>query len=190
MIFFSRFKYALAGLLAFGQIAVLFSMIEGRANILRYGREIVLLTEPVDPRDLLRGDYVILGYAISQIASPLIQGQKPNATGAIAVYVAMIKGTGTDWVFARASWQPILDQKSEEIILTGMTSAYFAPNNDPVSLTYGIERYYVPEGQGKDIERGQAEQAVRVTLGVTNAGKAQIKSLSLDGKTLYAEPLY
>ena len=36
--------------------------IEKRASILRDGREIVLRTEPVDPRDLMRGDYVRLGY--------------------------------------------------------------------------------------------------------------------------------
>lgn len=50
-------------------------MIQGRAAILRDGTEIVLKTEPVDPRDLMRGDYVRLGYTdISSIDKGLIEG--------------------------------------------------------------------------------------------------------------------
>jgi uncharacterized membrane-anchored protein len=37
-------------------------MIESRAAILRDGTEIVLQVEPIDPRDLMRGDYVRLQY--------------------------------------------------------------------------------------------------------------------------------
>jgi uncharacterized membrane-anchored protein len=187
---FSRYKYAFAGLLALSQIAVLYTMVESRANILRTGREMTLLTEPVDPRDLLRGDFVILGYAISQIANGAILGPKPTASGSTNVYIALNKGAGADWVLSRASWQPITDLKAEEIVMVGKTTTYFSPDIDPVSLTYGIERYYVPEGQGKDIEQGQAQKLVQVTLAVAENGQAQIKSLALDGKTLYSEPLY
>lgn len=190
MNFFSRYKYVLAAVLALGQIGVLAYMIEARANVLRNGLEITLLTEPVDPRDLLRGDYVILGYAISQVANTEITGQRPKTSGTVNVYVALMKGGGADWVRSRASWQPFNDLKGEEIAIVGKTPDYFVPSQDTVSLTYGIERYYVPEGQGKKIEQGQVEKTVQVTLSVTKNGQAQIKSLSLEGKTLYAEPLY
>ena len=52
---------------ALAQIGFLGWIIAGRAAILRDGREIVLKVEPVDPRDLLRGDYVRLCYEISSI---------------------------------------------------------------------------------------------------------------------------
>lgn len=190
MNFFLRYKYVLAAVLALGQIGVLAYMIEGRAHILRNGREITLLTEPVDPRDLLRGDYVILGYAISRVANTEITGEKPKTSGTANVYVALIKGVGADWVRTRASWQPFNDLKAVEITIVGKTPNYYSPNQETISLTYGIERYYVPEGQGKTIEQGQVEKAVQVTLSVAKNGQAQIKSLSLEGKTLYAEPLY
>ena len=53
-------------LLALAQIAFLSWMIAGRAAILRDGREVLLKVEPVDPRDLLRGDYVVLTYEITR----------------------------------------------------------------------------------------------------------------------------
>ncbi|HIE31672.1 MAG TPA: hypothetical protein EYP67_04720 [Methanosarcinales archaeon] len=34
---------------------------------LHFGQEIVLKTDPIDPRDLFRGDYVTLSYEISRI---------------------------------------------------------------------------------------------------------------------------
>lgn len=34
---------------------------------LRTGTEVILKTEPVDPRDLFRGDYVVLNYEISTL---------------------------------------------------------------------------------------------------------------------------
>ena len=48
-----------AVLLALAQIAFLSWIIAGRAAILRDGQEVLLKIEPVDPRDLLRGDYVV-----------------------------------------------------------------------------------------------------------------------------------
>ena len=45
-------------------------MIESRASILRGGQEIVLKTEPIDPRDFLRGRYVRLNFDISQVTVP------------------------------------------------------------------------------------------------------------------------
>ena len=49
------------------QVALLTVMIVDRVQILRDGKEVILLSRPVDPRDLLRGDYVVLVYDISQL---------------------------------------------------------------------------------------------------------------------------
>jgi uncharacterized membrane-anchored protein len=191
MSFFARNKYLLAGLVALSQTAVLGYMIESRASILRNGNDVVLLTEPVDPRDLLRGDYVTLGYPISRIDTALIKGIKPDAQGSHKVYVALQKSDGSLWMVTRASWQPIADKTPEETILVGKTPDYFSiDENSNIAVTYGIEKYYVPEGEGKKIEDGQRQKAVQVTVAVDKNGRAQIKSLSLDGATLYSEPLY
>ena len=59
--------FAAALVAALLQTAVLGFMVESRASILRSGTDVRLKTLPVDPRDLLRGDYVILSYGISSI---------------------------------------------------------------------------------------------------------------------------
>ena len=70
----------LAALLVAGaQTAALGYMIESRASILRSGRDVLLKTVPVDPRDLLRGDYVILSYDISRLQPELFKGDRPRS---------------------------------------------------------------------------------------------------------------
>ncbi|MGL4488833.1 MAG: GDYXXLXY domain-containing protein [Rhizobiaceae bacterium] len=191
MIDFARWKYPLAALVALSQTAVLGYMVESRAQILRNGQEVILQTEPVDPRDLLRGDYVILGYEISRMPAAYLKGQMPADRGENPVYIALRMGAHGYWIPSRASWQPIADIATDETLIVGHTPDYFsATGEDTIPLTYGIERYYVPEGEGMAIEAGQAQKAVKVAVAVDKTGRAQIKSLSLDGKTLYAEPLY
>ncbi|HEY5965599.1 MAG TPA: GDYXXLXY domain-containing protein, partial [Xanthobacteraceae bacterium] len=55
--------FALAGLV---QLALIAMMVIDRASVLREGTEVLLQTRPVDPRDFLRGDYVVLSYDISE----------------------------------------------------------------------------------------------------------------------------
>ena len=62
-----------AALLALAQISFLSWIITGRAAILRDGQEVLLKVEPVDPRDLLRGDYVVLTYEIRNIPVKLVE---------------------------------------------------------------------------------------------------------------------
>lgn len=68
--------------LAFVQIGFLGWIIAGRAAILRNGKEVLLKIEPVDPRDLLRGDYIILGYDISRIPAKMIANIPPDKQSA------------------------------------------------------------------------------------------------------------
>ena len=58
--------------LAAAQIAFLSWMIAGRAAVLRSGQDVLLKVEPVDPRDFLRGDYVILTYEIRNVPVKLV----------------------------------------------------------------------------------------------------------------------
>jgi len=48
---------------------------------LTQGRVVQLETRPVDPRDLLRGDYVILNYKISRVPRPRDDGQPRGPNG-------------------------------------------------------------------------------------------------------------
>ena len=73
---------AAAVLVALAQIGFLGWIIAGRAAILRDGRQVLLKVEPVDPRDLLRGDYVRLGYDISRLPADLVADMPADAAAA------------------------------------------------------------------------------------------------------------
>ncbi|MDQ0998930.1 putative membrane-anchored protein [Phyllobacterium ifriqiyense] len=173
------------------QSGALYAMVEQRASILRSGKDVILLSQPIDPRDFLRGDYVILSYDISNVSIDKISGTRPDAKGLINVYVTLVKGADERWNFASASWQARTDLKPDEVQLRGRTPnyAYFASDNT-YHVDYGIERYYVPEGQGLAIEEQQRERKIDVVIAVSNEGDAQIRALRSDGKVLYEEPLY
>lgn len=186
----STMIYAAAALVALAQSGVLGYMVESRAQVLRNGEEIVLRTRPVDPNDIMRGDYVTLSYEISRIDPKQISGNEPGKAGNAKVYVAL-KKTGEAWVFSRASWQQITDKTADEVVIAGKTGEYYyLGGTGPVPLQYGIERFYVPQGEGKVIEDGQRAQAVDAVIAVDSSGASQMKSLRLNGKTLYDTPLY
>ena len=89
----SRYKLVVvAAVLALTQIGFLGWMVAGRAALLRNGQEVLLKVEPVDPRDLLRGDFVRLGYEISRLPveriANLPQGETTSVEGPIVVRVS------------------------------------------------------------------------------------------------------
>jgi hypothetical protein len=73
--------------------------------------------------------------------------------------------------------------------IRGRVDASF-PAIGSVRVDYGIERFYLPEGEGRAIERDLGVRPFRMQVAVGADGTAQIKSF-LDGDVpLYEEPLY
>lgn len=175
------------------QTGILGWMIESRASVLRSGAEILLKTAPVDPRDLFRGDYVILSYDVSAIPAALVTGQRPAESGWQTMQVRLKPGTDGFWTVAEASFGELAPAEGSVVLTTQRFRYYAMPDaadNGELRVDYGIERYYVPEGEGRDIEMARNEGALTVAVRVGSNGKAQIRELRMDGKALYAEPLY
>ncbi|CAN7518367.1 GDYXXLXY domain-containing protein [Pararhizobium sp. LjRoot255] len=174
------------------QTAFLGYMIESRASILRNGIDVVLKTVPVDPRDLLRGDYVILAYDISTIAAGKFTGGFPTEATDAQIAVRLEKQPDGFWGVSEASFGPLVPKDGSVIALSAPFYFYPAPDNPPSSLNveYGIERYYVPEGEGRVLEEARNASALAVTASVDGVGRMQIRLISIDGKSLYEEPLY
>src|SRR5690606_1773289 len=103
----ARFKWLYVGavITALLQTGILYAGIEKRASVLRSGAEVTLQTEPFDPRDLMRGDYVVLGYEISSLSRKSIQGE--HRTGSRAVYVTVKPDATGIARFSRASFEPL-----------------------------------------------------------------------------------
>ena len=177
------------------QIGFLGWMIAGRAAILRDGREIVLKVEPIDPRDLLRGDYVRLNYEISRIPATLVANQQAGKTGGgqQAIVVRVARGEDGAW-HPQAAWLHAAPDAAglDAVDIAGTIKAGSALGDSDATLwpDYGIERFYVPEGEGKAIEKDMRTRPFRVKVAVSKTGRAQIKALMDGDATLFEEPLY
>ncbi|MEO3385961.1 GDYXXLXY domain-containing protein [Mesorhizobium sp. CAU 1741] len=184
---------AIATAVAVVQVGFLASMIVGRAAILQDGREVFLEVRPVDPRDLLRGDYVVLDYNISQVATELFveAPSEEDRAGDASVYVRLKANADGLWqpIAARYGQAPEPAAAADEIDIRGKAGTWHG-DAASVSIDYGVERFYVPEGEGLAIERDMNVRPFRMKLAIDVDGTAQIKSFH-DGETmLYAEPLY
>lgn len=187
----ARWLPLVAALVALAQIAFLGSMIWSRAAILRDGAEVVLEVRPVDPRDLLRGDYVVVSYAISSLDRTLLGGPVPEeGSGPHALFVRLKPGQAGLWEPVAASFErPSAAPAAGEVDLRG-TVAYVPSGAAPLPVSYGIERFYLPEGQGRPIEQGIGTRPFRMKVAVAADGTPQIKSFHDGDATIFVEPLY
>lgn len=145
---------------------------------LRKGTLVTLETMPVDPRDLLRGDYVILNYKISNIPSPMFNDHdeercKKMSGEKVDVYV-LLEPSGPYYEAVRASYQKLSPVDGQVLIKGTENYCYFQTHE----IDYGLERYYVPEGTGI-IPR---DKKITVQAAITNSGLATVKELFVDGK--------
>jgi len=161
---------------------------------------ISLQTQPVDPRDIFRGDYVILDYEISHLREdPSTQNQSDKTTCCFYefwdesdkdVYV-FLKQSGDIWhaygVSSSYDGDEILIQSntpsSEFVRIKGKltTVESFVAGQDEfteLEITYDIENYFVQVDTGKVIETAND---VKVNVKVNNHGDSQIESLLVDG---------
>ncbi|MEZ2130604.1 MULTISPECIES: GDYXXLXY domain-containing protein [unclassified Sinorhizobium] len=172
------------------QTVILGYMIESRAAVLRNGTEILLKTAPIDPRDLLRGDYVTLNYDISSVPLSTLTGEIPAQPGEEVLSVRLRKQDDGFWAVAESSFGD-LPPAPDSIVLHSLPFYNFATKRDDTArVDYGIERYYVPEGEGRALETARSDGRVSIAARVSEDGSAQIRSLLLDGQPVCEEPLY
>lgn len=184
-----------AVLLAVAQIAFLSWIIAGRAAILRNGQEVLLKIAPVDPRDFLRGDYVWLTYEIRNIPMKLVENAPSGefVTEDGPVFVRLGKDPDGFWRARSASLGGPSTKVAApgEVDIRGTVPGGWTLGPDAsLSVQYGIDRYYVPEGDGRDIEADMRERSFGILAAVASDGTPQIKALMDGDVKLYEEPLY
>jgi uncharacterized membrane-anchored protein len=177
----------------------LLALVESRARILRAGTEVRLKTVPVDPRDLFRGDYVVLSYPISTVDGASREGERGFRPGD-AVFVTL--GRDNEG-FARATgvFRERPAAAGNDLVMAGrVVSTSGCALNDAgtfdcsqgrnrLRIAYGLESYFVPQGSGRAIETTDRSR-IEVIAAVSSSGDAAIKRLLIDGKLVYAEPPY
>jgi len=184
--------YALAALI---QVTAIGLIVYDRVRVLREGGEVTLQTRPVDPRDFLRGDYVVLGYDMSQLKTGALKDQ-PSPSSHPVVYVKLAPNRDGFYEAVSVHTTPV-PVTSPEILIRGRvrygascgTSAKPTFCNE-ISVRYNLESYFVPEGEGKKLEDARNARKLTIVAAVLPSGRAAIKRLLLDGQPVYEEPWY
>ncbi len=159
------------------QTAWLLGMVATQEFALARGKAILLETRPVDPRDLLSGDYLMLRYKISDVPtnlfSPPVKKDLPNGT---KVFVVLAPGTNEFYTVTRASTKALAPSSDAEVVMSGKSSYAWWNTTNSIHVEYGIERYYVAEGTGNPRGKLTARAVVPAS------GRARLQQVFLDGK--------
>ena len=187
-------KVVLFGAALVIQVALLAAMVIDRMQILRDGVEVSLQTRPVDPRDIFRGDYVVLGYDISEVATGALKDQ-PAGTKNRVVFVKLRPNRDGIYEAVSVHTDPVAVEKPE-VLIRGQVDygATCGPQNRSfcatLRLRYNLEKYFVPEGEGRKLEEFRNQRKMTVVAAVLPSGRAAIKRLLVDGKPVYDEPWF
>jgi len=175
----------LFGLVVLAETLILAGMIAKREHLLATGKTVLLECVPRDPRSLLSGDYVIINYKISRFSGKELA--RVNVFGE--------KYKKHDWVYAALEKKPeskfhqvvaISRDKSKvqgpgRVLLRGRAMNSVRPGKYAyLRLRYGVEQYFVPQYEGKRLERKMRE--VSVELRAAPSGESAIRRLFIAGE--------
>jgi uncharacterized membrane-anchored protein len=153
------------------QAAVMLGLIAQRVSVLWRGETVLVQVVPVDPRDLFRGDYVVLGYEFSRFSpgGPRgFGGPQPVSEGQ-TVYAPLERDPdGRHW--HSDGWTT--QRPAGGTFLRGQ---YHGGR-----VEFGIESFYVQEGKGKAYERAVRERKLWAEVAVTPDGGAAIRRLVIE----------
>ena len=158
------------------QAGVLAYMAIERESILRSGKIVHIRTAPIDPRDVFRGDFVVLDYELSPVnrskrRGNLILGVQKKGDKVYAV----LKDTPGDLV--ELDYLTDIKPAAGKFIRGRLTHNADA---DRLSVKYGIEQFFVEQGAGLEIERKRGQRdtlqtPMEVAVALSDSGTGVIK---------------
>jgi uncharacterized membrane-anchored protein len=138
-----------------------------------FGKEIKIKTKPIDPTDILYGDYVTLNFDISTVPYSKWNGKESSLNrGQRHAYVVLEKNK--DGYFGVSGVYPDTpDISKKQVLLKAQVERIWSGNNsfDKLQLTYGFERYYVQENTGKKLEDQARDMDVTISVAPWGASK-------------------
>ena len=142
---------------------------EARRLLPGRGESIVVRTVPVDPRDLLRGQYIQLRYEFSSMPWETFDDTAASRDVWV-VLVPEVKDGQTYHVPTKFSFNKPHAFPPEAVVIRGRDESY----NE---LSFGVERYFVPEGTETP---DPSEITVRLRIGDDH--RARIERVYVKGK--------
>lgn len=179
------------------QTTALLAMVGIKQYTLSTGTPIVLKTEPIDPRSLFRGDYVRLNYAISRLPIDKLAGDREFARGDTIYVVLQREGEFWQALSLHHASPPVtagqVAIKGRVEFINPLTFPRPGAPAEPsksIDVKYGVENYFVPEGEGRALERPKPGETVSIRVVVDRYGNAAIKAVLVNGVERYVERLF
>lgn len=173
-------------------VVVLASGVYTQEDLRRNGQQAILDTMPVDPRDILRGDYVDLAYEIGRGEKAVAFAKSlPSSQPVYALLTLGADNRVTNYSFSATEPKTGVYIRGEAVVQE--VDIYVGEKeNVPVlqkekqgTINYPqIEQYFVPEGKGWAIDRmGRLNSGKKLEVKIaTDGARAQILELLIDGQ--------
>lgn len=184
--------------------AILAGLVARHAWLRETGQEIYLAMEPVDPRDLLLGHYVVLETGLHQLDTAALDGPDDGWMQGQAVHVTLRETEDGSMIAAGAFQEPpsppfILGRIAYVASLSDLTEPETLEDGSPgwsrepipgtereqLRVRYNLERYYAPREQAMALEAMRTENRLRLIVSLGPDGHAVIKGLEIDGEPHY-----
>ncbi len=154
-------------------LVIILAFISFKEFTLKTGEEVMLKTRVIDPRDLFRGDYIILNYEIGSLDANSLQTDSAYFNKSDKVFVSLIEQENYGIATAISKSQP-----KDGLFIKGTVKDV---QGSQITIDYGIESYFVPEGEGWEIQR-QTGRGLESKVSIDKFGNAVIKSIFLGGE--------
>jgi uncharacterized membrane-anchored protein len=173
-------------------VVVLASGVYTQEDLRRNGQQVILDTMPVDPRDILRGDYVDLAYEIGRGDRAVAFAKSlPSSQPVYALLTLGADNRVTNYSFSATEPKSGVYIRGEAVVQE--VDVYVGEKEDaPMfqkekqgTINYPqIEQYFVPEGKGWAIDRmGRLNSGKKLEVKIaTDGARAQILELLIDGQ--------
>jgi uncharacterized membrane-anchored protein len=176
-----------AVIVALAQTVALGAMIFQRAMALQSGREIVVQSGFVDPRDLFRGHYVLLNIVVGDLNRDHISVDRPFERDE-PVYVRLAADPESGFWRASALAHE-LPADSTDAYLRGKILYVPEAADESYRIGFPFDRYFADRERAKELEKLRQDQRLGVVLVLGDDGSGYIKGLTIDGRRVYDEPL-
>ena len=154
-------------------IQALILAVLGMSLLLTYrnGSEVLLAVQPVDPRDPLRGDYIT--FSLKDVSRISLEGKTFRWRKGEDVYVSLV----SDGKYMRSGDVSKKKPEGKTIFLKGTIEN---ASDKSISVKYGIEEYFIPEGIGRNLSFWDKDVSAKVAI--DKDGKAVLKQIYIDDK--------
>ncbi|HKL03640.1 MAG TPA: GDYXXLXY domain-containing protein [Cryomorphaceae bacterium] len=170
-------------MMVMAQLFVPFQMVFTSEGVIADGTEFKLKTQPYDPKDPFRGNYVRLNFEISRYTSPDSTGWKKGEP----VYVILRENTnGFGEILRVIQFEP---GSSLDYLEATLSNFYQTDSGTELVLDFPFERFYMQEEKAPIAERiynRSTRDSTKQTYALVSVreGEAILRDVQIDGVSL------